>query len=147
MLPIFFKNNLPSTLTEHKSTLVPSAKFTGLVHESSTDSWYYYNDTGSKVIGFELINSSGYTEFNAKNGSANFVSANMNGEMYFNTITGQGIKNQLININNGLYYFDNNGYAVSGLQTIDGNQYYFNNQTYQAATNTIITVNGKKTYF
>lgn len=68
------------------------------------------------------------------------------GYIFKSTSTGQQVKNSFINQGNNLYYFGNDGYMVTGEQSINGANYYFLDNGV-ALRNTIYTDDSGKAHY
>lgn len=63
---------------------------------------------------------------------------------YFNSATGQYVTNNWLQTGNGFYYFDTQGFAVTGWYLINGKYYYFDQNGLMQVG--FIDFNGKKYY-
>ena len=91
----------------------------------ATDQWintYYYVDENGKMVKNKWIGTF-YVDANGVWQPDRWV---YNGRWWYRYGDGSYPRNKFDVINNNMYYFDSNGYVVTGWQVINGNWYYFN---------------------
>ena len=91
----------------------------------ATDQWintYYYVDENGKMAKSKWIG----TFYVDSNGVWQPDCWAYNGRWWYRYGDGSYPRNKFDVINNNVYYFDSNGYIVTGWQVINGNWYYFN---------------------
>ncbi|WP_409441600.1 glycoside hydrolase family 70 protein, partial [Lentilactobacillus hilgardii] len=114
-------------MTQNLMILVPNfsigAKYFNGTNIQGRGAWYvlkdwgtnqYFNVSNNQFVPKQFLGTDTYTGFNVTNEGTQFYST-----------SGYKAQNTFIQDGDNWYYFDNNGYMVTGLQNINGNNYYF----------------------
>lgn len=100
--------------------------FTGWYHDEEDDDWYFFKDNGAAPrntwIGDFYFNHKGKWVKDAKKPGWIFS----NGRWWYLNLDGSYPFDQFSLINGHYYYFDNQGYMVTGWRLVNGIWYYFN---------------------
>ena len=108
--------------------------------------WYYFGKDGKALHGFQTVDGSlHYFNDNGQQVKGDFLYYD-NDIYYFDKDNGNPVTNQFINRDNSWYYFGADGKAVSGFQTINGQNLYFHEYGVQAKGQ-LVTIDGKTYYF
>lgn len=95
---------------------------TGWVEDGSD--WYYYDEDGNTVTGWEKINGKWYY-FTEEDGKMATGWQQIKGKWYYFNQWGKMVTGWA-QINGNWYYFNSNGAMLTGWQAINGKWYYFN---------------------
>jgi len=94
--------------------------------------WYYFGKDGKALHGFQTVDGSlHYFNDNGQQVKGDFLYYG-NDIYYFDKDNGNPVTNQFVNRDNSWYYFGSDGKAVSGFQTINGQNLYFHEYGVQA---------------
>lgn len=111
--------------------------------EDNNNVWRYYNENGQLQTGWQWSNGHWYY---LASGTGNMETGikNINNAVYYFDQNG-AMQTGWQKVNNNWYFFQNNGAALTGWQFINGNWYFFNGQG-EADVNWQ-TINGRRYYF
>lgn len=107
------------------------------------NNWYYADASGNLVQGAKVIDGKQYY-FNKDHSQ---LKGGWAEGRYYDAVTGEAAINQFIQMAaNQWAYLNQQGYKVTGLQTINDKVYYFGSNGAQVKGK-VLTINGKKCYF
>jgi len=115
--------------------------------EDTDGNWYYVNDKGFVVTGWQTINKSTYYFDETGKQLKNAFIPRVDGTVYVNGTTGALVTDDLIYSKGAWYYADGNGVLASGLNTVHDKTYYFDAETHQMLKNITKTINNKTYHF
>ena len=108
--------------------------------------WYYFGKDGKALHGFQTVDGSlHYFNNSGQQVKGDFLYYD-NDIYYLDNDNGNPVTNQFVNRDNSWYYFGSDGKAVSGFQTINGQNLYFHEYGVQAKGQ-LVTIDGKTYYF
>lgn len=112
------------------------------------NSWYYSDEKGNLVIGSALINGQNlYFHADGRQAKGEFVTLSDGSIRYYDADSGEMLVNDFAKSgDNNWYYFDANGKAVTGFQTVRGQSLYFRNNGKQIKGQSIV-LNNRRYYF
>ena len=107
--------------------------------------WYYFGKDGKALHGFQTVDGNlHYFNNSGQQVKGDFLYYD-NDIYYLDKDNGNSVTNQFINRDNSWYYFGSDGKAVSGFQTINGQNLYFHEYGVQAMGQ-LVTIDGKTYY-
>ncbi|MGT2636719.1 glycoside hydrolase family 70 protein [Streptococcus ratti] len=94
---------------------------------NAQDQWFYFDANGIAVTGAKTINGQRlYFKANGVQAKGEFITDRYGRLSYYDADSGEQIRNRYVRTSDGrLYYFDNNGYAVTGWNNINDRRLYF----------------------
>lgn len=108
--------------------------------------WYYFGKDGRALHGFQTVDGNlHYFNDSGQQVKGDFLYYN-NDIYYFDKDNGNPVTNQFVNRDDAWYYFEADGKAVSGFQTINGQNLCFHEYGVQTKGQ-LVTVDGKTYYF
>ena len=108
--------------------------------------WYYFGKDGRALHGFQTVDGNlHYFNDSGQQVKGDFLYYN-NDIYYFDKDNGNPVTNQFVNRDDAWYYFEADGKAISGFQTINGQNLCFHEYGVQAKGQ-LVTVDGKTYYF
>lgn len=115
---------------------------------TGNNTWYYSDAQGNLVTGSALINGQNlYFHADGRQAKGEFVTLSDGSIHYYDADSGEMLVNDFAKSgNNDWYYFDSNGKAVIGFQTVRGQSLYFRNNGKQVKGQSIV-LNNRRYYF
>ncbi|KXT76791.1 glycoside hydrolase family 70 protein [Streptococcus sp. DD12] len=110
--------------------------------------WYYMNAQGEAVTGEQEIDGQHlYFMPNGVQVKGKLITTDAGKVQYYDADSGQRVSNQFLELDGSWYYFDAEGNAVTGEQTIDGQQLYFDANGKQAKGVLLTDAQGHKRFY
>lgn len=111
-----------STETSNKETNVTGGQY----YSDDQGNWYYKDASGKNLTGAQKIDGQNvYFRSNGQQVKGPLIGWNNNLSRYYDVDTGQLWTNRYLEYKGNWYYLGENGYPLTGEQTIDGQEVYF----------------------
>ncbi|EHJ52706.1 glycoside hydrolase family 70 protein [Streptococcus macacae] len=116
---------------------------------NSKGEWFFFDQNGVAATGARTINGQRlYFKANGVQAKGEFITDGNGRVKYYDANSGNEIRNRFVRNSQGQwFFFDNNGYAVTGARTINGQRLYFKANGVQAKGEFITESKGRVKYY